>query len=271
MQNYQSIVKDFFEKWKIEYYGTVDYTSLREINPRIRERIGLVPRSATVFIIPYFLSRPKNFSAYAASRDYHIFVKEICDALTAELMERYPEYKFAGFGDHSPIDERHAALVAGLGVLGENELLINEKYGSYVFIASILSDMPPSLTEAMAAVEINKCIGCGACKRACPTGVLTDRCESCLSAITQRKGELSEHEVELMRKFDTVWGCDVCQRVCPYNKTAQISPVEFFRDDRVELLTSEYVSSLSDEEFSRRAFAWRGKKTVLRNLELLKY
>ena len=74
-----------------------------------------------------------------------------------------------------------------------------------------------------------------------------------------------------MRKFDTVWGCDVCQLSCPYNREPEKTPIDFFYRDRIECLTTEWLDSLSKEQFSLRAFAWRGKKTVARNLEKLGY
>ena len=139
-------------------------------------------------------------------------------------------------------------------------------------IADVLTDIPPeALGECGEAKPHGHCISCGACKSACPTGVLRGESPDCLSAITQRKGELTDREVDLMRKFNTVWGCDLCQRVCPYNKEPKITPISFFREDRITRLTSERLSEMTKAEFSLRAFAWRGRKTVERNLKLLGY
>ena len=267
--NAREITDAFFKSAGIEYYRIADYSTLNEINPSLRERAGFMPKSAIIFLIPYFVSYPKNVSTYAASYDYHIFIKNVTDSLTAILQKSYPEYKFSGYGDHSPIDERHAAAVTGLGILGENKLLINERYGSYVFIADLLTDMPTELLAPDPLVEVKSCINCKKCIAICPTGILRGECDACLSAITQRKGELTDNEVEMMRKVDTVWGCDLCQRVCPYNKAPEITPIDFFHLDRVEHLTREYVNSLSNEEFGKRAFAWRKRSTVLRNLDLV--
>ena len=269
MKSFRDKIAAFFKRCKIEYYSVVDYSFLREINPRLRERSGIVPKSAVVFLVPYFVSRPDNLSAYASSYDYHVFIKETTDALIDELRPAYPGYNFAGYGDHSPIDERHAAAASGLGLLGENKLLINEKYGSYVFIADILTDIPAELLNVDPIGEAKKCIGCKKCLCVCPTGILRGESDECLSAITQKKGELTDREVNIMRKCYTVWGCDLCQSVCPYNKDIEITPIDFFREGRVTHLAREYVDSLSDEEFEKRAFAWRGRKTVLRNLDIL--
>ncbi len=265
------LLESFFSERKIEYYAAIDYSYLHETNPKVRERAGIIPASAIIFLVPYYVSTPRNMSAYASSLDYHIYIKELTRELTSLLKSSFPEYNFFGFGDHSPIDERHAALASGLGILGDSGMLINEKYGTYTFIADILTDMPPDAVGCKAPAEIKMCNHCGACRRACPTGILRSEGSECLSAITQKKGELTAEEVKLMRKYDTVWGCDICQQVCPHNKSAVRTPIDFFYHDRVELLTSEYLSSLSGSQLSERAFGWRGRNTVQRNLDLLEY
>jgi epoxyqueuosine reductase len=263
-------LKDFFESRGIEFYAVLDYSLARETNHAIMERESFTPRSVILFLLPYYAGECENLSRYAAARDYHLAIREYTGALIGTLRELYPESSAKGYGDHSPIDERDAALSAGLGILGDSGLLINEKYGTYVFIADVVSDISPEeLGESGAAHPHAHCISCGACKRACPTGVLRGESLDCLSAITQRKGELSDSEVEMMRKFNTVWGCDLCQSSCPYNKEPQITPIAFFREERITCLTSERLAEMSKAEFNERAFAWRGRKTVERNLELL--
>ena len=271
MTELMKLACEFFQKNKIEYYAAVDYSILKEINVPLRQRAGFSPRTAVVFLIPYFVGKAKNFSSYATSNDYHIFVKELTRELASVMKNAFPTYNFRGFGDHSPIDERHAALVCGLGILGDSEMLINEKYGTYTFIAEILTDMPPEQAGAITPAEIKGCKSCGACRKACPTGRIGKMDVECLSDITQKKGELTDYEINLMRKVDTVWGCDLCQAVCPYNKSAEPTPIDFFYRDRVDFLSEQYISSLSPDEFENRAFAWRGKNTVIRNVRLLGY
>lgn len=260
-------IKEFFENQKIEYYAAQDYSALVEINRSLILRSGIEPRSAIIFLLPYFTGIPENISAYSASKDYHIAVREITERLISLLEQLYPDNKFAGFGDHSPINERHAAAISGLGILGDNGLIINEKYGTYVFLAEVITDVPPELVGCTIPVPVQSCEGCGACKIACPTGILRKEGDECLSYITQKKGTLAEDEINLMKKYNTVWGCDICQRVCPHNVSPRITPIEFFHSDRIDKLDTKLLDSMSDEEFKRRAFAWRGRKTVIRNLE----
>ena len=267
----KSIIESVFGDEKIEYFAVLDYLKLRSYNRELTDRAGLIPRTAIVFLIPYYVETPTNLSAYASSLDYHIYVKDLTARISQSLKDEYPEYSFHGFGDHSPIDERYAALVGGLGVAGDSGMLINKKYGTYTFIADIITDMPPGLLGAREPQEIMTCSHCGACKRACPTGILRGEGCDCLSAITQRKGDLTEEEVELMRKFDTVWGCDVCQKVCPYNKSCEVTPIEFFHSNRITTLTSDYLSSLDRNQLRAHAFGWRGRGVIARNLEKLGY
>lgn len=263
-------IRDFFSESKIEYFAALDYNDTREIAPEIMARESFTPRSVIVFLIPYYAGKTENLSVYAASLDYHLCIREISDRLVLLMKELYPENCFKAYGDHSPIDEVGAALRAGLGIRGDNGLFINEKYGSYVFVSDLVTDIEPSELSAVNE-EIRGCIHCGRCKTACPTGILRGEGDDCLSAITQRKGELSEDEARLMRKYGTVWGCDLCQSVCPYNENPINTPIEFFYRDRIALLTSDLLASMSKEEFKRRAFGWRGRAVVERNLNILEH
>ena len=266
------VLADFFKKQSIEYYAVLDYSQAREINPSIMERESFKPRSVILFLLPYYAGECENISRYAAAKDYHLAIRHYTAELIRELKVLFPDCSAKGYGDHSPIDECDAALSLGLGILGDSGLLINEKYGTYVFIADVVTDIPAEkLGQIASPLSHRHCSSCGACRRACPTGILRGECADCLSAITQRKGELTEKEAEMMRKFNTVWGCDLCQSVCPYNKEPQITPLRFFREDRITCLTRERLDTMSKEEFNERAFAWRGRKTVRRNLDLLGY
>ena len=87
--------------------------------------------------------------------------------------------------------------------------------------------------------------------------------------ITELFRELSEDEKALMREYNTAWGCDICQTACPHNRAPEITPIAFFRESLIPCLTSECLAGMSKESFSERAFAWRGRATVARNLEIL--
>ena len=263
------MLKKIFEAENIEYFAFIPYSECRVSSPGIVAKCEFVPKCAIVYLLPYYTGETVNISRYCASLDYHVAIREIGGRIINALKQRFPTASFASFGDHSPIDERHAALIAGIGILGDNGLIINEKYGSYVFIADILTDLPPDAFGEFRICDAKKCEGCGACKAACPTAILRAEGKDCLSAVTQRKGELSESEKALMRKYNTAWGCDVCQSVCPHNSRPVLTPIEFFYRDRIVALTPELISNMNREEFSARAFSWRGRATVERNLSVL--
>ncbi len=252
----------------ITSFCMLDYRHLKEVKPRLVRKEGFEPKSAIVYLIPYFAGFTKNLSVYAASVDYHSVIREISEALTS-IIEADGKYKALGFGDHSPIDERSAALIGGLGILGDNGLLINEEYGSFVFIGDVITDVPPDELDCDAPLEIKRCEGCGACRTACPTGILCGKGDKCLSAITQKKGELDDGEIALMKQHSTVWGCDICSLSCPHNKSPRLTPIPHFYNDRIEFLTKETLDAMSDDEFGNRAFSWRGRAVLERNLNLL--
>ncbi len=262
-------LESYFLSQNIEYFAVLSYEDCHEINARITERQGFVPKSVILYLLPYYSGESENLSRYACSLDYHLAIAEINKGLEATLRDKYPSARIKGYGDHSPIDERHAALISGLGISGDNGLIINEKYGSYIFIGDVVTDIDPDLLGSVAPMPYKRCEGCGACKRACPTGILKGEGNDCLSAITQRKGELADGEKQLMRDCNTLWGCDLCQSACPHNRQPKPTPVEFFYRERIPCLTAQILNDMTDEEFNRRAFAWRKRRTVERNIEIL--
>ncbi len=262
-------IKQYFLSKKIEYYAVLDYNDCTEINPHIMARESFTPRSVIVYLLPYYTGETINISRYAASLDYHMAIREIGEGLISVLSDISPESHFKSYGDHSPINEVNAALISGLGRLGDNGLIINDKYGSYIFIGDVVTDIDPYKLGAQSPCVPTGCLHCKKCISACPTGCLSGASKECLSEITQRKSELFAKEAELLRKYNTVWGCDICQEVCPYNRDPVITPIEFFHKDRIDRLDLDILASMDKAAFSKRAYAWRGRRTVERNCECI--
>ena len=258
-------LKSFFESEGIFYTALLPMDRVRVTNEALLARTIPSARSVLLFLVPYYAGDlPGNLSLYARSKDYHLFAKELSTRLYARLKKLYPGKTFHLFTDHSPLSEVYAAALGGLGVLGDNGLLINERYGSYVFLFDLLSDMTlPEWGFESTIGSVSGCLHCGACKRACPC-----RFEDCASGVGQKKGALSPEEEALVLKTGLVWGCDLCQRACPLNKNAEKTAIPFFYEDRIERLDTETLSSLQGERFKERAFAWRGRATVARNVAL---
>lgn len=95
----------------------------------------------------------------------------------------------------------------------------------------------------------------------------------CLSYLTQKKEELSEEELKILRSGDKVFGCDICQDVCPHNRHILKTDIQEFMENIINRLDYEEISNISNKEFKRRygdrAFSWRGKNIIKRNMELL--
>ena len=259
-------IRPFLSRPGIPDAGAVSFSGCLPLLPcRAAERLPRDARTVIVCIFPYLTKEnvPRNISRYAAVPDYHRVAGELlqqaCDALAAE----YP-YTFVSFVDNSPIREVDAALRAGLGVLGRNGLLIHPLYGSWVFLGTIVTDMPVEFREQ----EKRACTGCGACVRACPAGCIGDQgvdAGKCLSAITQKKGELTPEEQELVRCGGLLWGCDICQEVCPMNRQAQTTSLPGFLQDRKAFLQPEDLT----RAVRFRAYGFRGPGPLRRNYALL--
>ena len=227
-------------------------------------------KSVIVCLFPYYVDFKKgNISRYSAVLDYHKITRIYLEKLArnAGLSE------FEIYADVSPYNERKLAFNAGLGVLGKNGLLINEKYGSYIFIGIIM--LNSLKLESDKPVDKN-CLECNKCIKACPGKALQDdgfNIQKCLSEISQKKGELTEHEKELIIKTGMVWGCDMCLEVCPMNKGISQTPIPEFKENIITSLYLKDIENLSNKEFlqkySDRAFTWRGKKVLLRNCGVL--
>lgn len=265
-----AFLSEILQKNHIDCFAALPLSACRVTKPYLLERAGITSGSAVILAVPYFtpacVSPERNLSAYAVGYNYHAFF----DALFAELLpllkERYPEHRFAGFADHSPIAEIEAASRAGLGVIGKNGLLLTERYSSYVFLGELLTDAPLPYT----LVEPRFCESCGLCKKICPM----EKIGTCLSALTQKKGELDEAEIIALRRYGSCWGCDLCQEVCPHTVRAIQSgsiytPIPYFHENNIPRLSLAILDAMEEDEFQKRAYSWRKRETIRRNLLLL--
>ncbi len=263
-KNINKIYLDFFKEEKIEYFRSMPYESAAVINPR---KLPQRAQSIVVFLVPYYYpEQERNVSLYAVSRDYHLLARELEVKLRERLCECFPDIAEMThiFADNSPFSEVKLANDAYLGVRGRNGLLINEKYGSYVFIFVVTSPAELDISSDN-LTDRSVCADCGRCVSACPTGALNG-CGECMSALTQKK-QLTDEQEDTVSSHKLVWGCDICQEVCPMNKGTATTPVDFFLQDRTPVITKELLLGMTKEQFGERAYAWRGLATILRNLD----
>lgn len=236
---------------------------------RAKQRIPQDAASVLVCLFPYYTGEHKerNISRYAMVTDYHMIAGEYLNRFCKALQEVFPQNQFEPFTDNSPIREVSAAFHAGLGRRGKNGLILHPKYGSYVFIGEVVTDL---VLQPDQPLNPGECIGCGKCQNVCPQGALQSDgsvcLERCRSHITQKKGELTDWEIGQIQDGRLIWGCDICNDVCPMNQEAKVlTPVPEFLESAVAVLDAQIAERL----LKTRAYNYRGKKTILRNIQLL--
>lgn len=236
---------------------------------RAKQRIPQDAASVLVCLFPYYTGEHKerNISRYAMVTDYHMIAGEYLNRFCKALQEVFPQNQFEPFTDNSPIREVSAAFHAGLGRRGKNGLILHPKYGSYVFIGEVVTDL---VLQPDQPLNPGECIGCGKCQNVCPQGALQSDgsvcLERCRSHITQKKGELTDWEIGQIQDGGLIWGCDICNDVCPMNQEAKVlTPVPEFLESTVAVLDAQIAERL----LKTRAYNYRGKKTILRNIQLL--
>ena len=227
-------------------------------------------KSVFVCLFPYHRSDlpAGNLSDYARIPDYHRVAKTYLDKIGAFIKEREPDARFKILCDNHSLTDRRFAYLAGLGFYGRNNLLIHPVFGSYFFIGSLLTDIPLEPDNPMETT----CAGCGACLKACPGKALGEDFfydyTKCISYITQAK-EISEVQKDLLAGQDFVYGCDICQSVCPHNKGVPDTTIPEFYEDSLSSLSAEELAALSGRAFKKKyenfPFAWCKKQSILKN------
>lgn len=268
---------DFAKIWRAQIEkGNVTGFEEKDFNKRVYPHLTL-PSAASVVVclFPYYTGKidSATLSNYSFGRDYHIIVKQKLELIAKFLDASIDDFEYKAFSDTGPFSDRYLAHKAGLGFYGINNLLINDKYGSYFFIGYILNNYPFEPDNPLEKT----CFRCMNCVRQCPAkcikGDFTIDVKKCSSYITQKKTALSEEEVKTLKKGKLIWGCDVCQEVCPHNRRAQKTVIDEFKEILSTQLDMDELKNISNKEFMRRyrdrAFSWRGKKVLERNYEII--
>jgi epoxyqueuosine reductase len=239
-------------------------------------------RSLLMLALPYRTVEPTELNEasgqvarYALGElDYHDVIHDRMKQLKSWLEQHSPGALVRGVVDTAPLLEREFAEAAGLGWVGKNTLLLNRTWGSYFFLAALLTDVTLDVDPPQ---EKGYCGTCTACLDACPTdafvGPYVLDATRCLSYLTiEHRGPVDDN---LAEHFDQwIFGCDICQEVCPWNRKAKLSEEAVFtpRADLVDLNIEELLAL--DEAGFRERFRhtpmWRTKRRgMLRNAILI--
>jgi epoxyqueuosine reductase len=238
-------------------------------------------RSLVMLAMPYRTVEPQapaagqgRVSRYAWGIDYHDLVRERLHALADYLRERSGGCQTRGVVDTAPLLEREFAQLAGLGWIGKNTLLLNREAGSWFFLAALLTDAELAVDAPFTA---DHCGTCRACLDACPTGAFTAPyvldSRRCISYLTIELDGPVPGELRA-GVGDWLFGCDICQEVCPWNNRAPADgPREFVPADGANPIELAPLFELDDEAFRRRfrkTPLWRARRRgLLRNAALV--
>lgn len=246
-----------FENWlQNNYHGQMQYMENyfdKRLDPTL-----LVEGSKSVISLSYNyfpeekISDFDNFkiSKYAYGQDYHEIIKAILEEMVAELKEEIGDFHCRVFTDSAPVLERSWARKSGIGWVGKNANLITKQSGSFYFLVEIICDL--DLTEDKPTTD--HCGTCRKCIDACPTeAIVSDKIidgSKCISYATiELKNEIPESFKNKME--DWMFGCDICQDVCPWNRFSVPHHQEKFKPNHhLKSYTKQDWQELSQEIFS---------------------
>ncbi len=257
--------RDTFRRWLQDgLHGNMDYLARRLRDDRNAETVVPGARSVIMLAINYFHpdegkgqgTRGGQISRYAVTRDYHKVIEARLKAFS-RFIETNWQAATRYYVDTGPVLERAYAEVSGLGYIGRNSCLITKPFGSWVFLAAIVTDLelPPD--------QKNLTIRCGTCRRcidACPTRAIredhTIDARRCISYLTIENREGIPEE---LRDGIGNWlfGCDICQEVCPHNARAVPARLDDFQQVRIgdRTLDLRDILAIADHERMVAVFA----------------
>ena len=272
----------FYARWLAAgYHGMMAYLARPDAVARRADPQALLPGARTWISVAcnYYTPDPPappgagpagRVARYARGEDYHAVFSRRLRRLRAWIREHAPEPATVKiYTDTSAVLEREVAQRAGLGWIGKNTLLINPRRGSWLLLGELLLDLVLDYDEP---VTVDYCGTCTRCIAACPTGcILPGRvldATRCLSYLTiERRGEFPEEQMPAAD--DRVFGCDVCQEVCPWNRFARPSADPAWQPSPHAQADLVQWAALDEEEFRARfrgtAIRRAGRDGLVRN------
>lgn len=250
---------DFIDRWLAAGYGgTMTYLNRQAARRKAPQTILPNARCAVVTLTNYYHgpapAAGPRVAQYAWSTDYHLVLGKRLEALAVEIGRLVPGSSSRAYVDAGPVPERELAQRAGLGWIGKNAMLIRPDLGSFTFVGVVLTD---AALEPDLPFELDRCGTCTRCLDACPTDAFvaprTLDARRCISYLTiERRGEFTHDEEGLTREW--LFGCDVCQDVCPWNERFAAVADDAELAPRPELISPPRASflELDEDTFARR-------------------
>jgi len=257
-------------RWlSLGYHGTMKYM---ENHAEMRTDVTkLVPdtQSVIVVLLNYFTDKKQAdphapvISKYAYGKDYHPIIRKKLEFLLQFINSAIGKTSGRGFSDSAPVMDKAWAVRAGTGWMGKNSNLISPGKGSFLFIGTLMVDRPLHYDTPISDL----CGDCDRCIRACPTHAIVNPCvvdgSRCISYLTiEHKGEIPPAFSDKLR--NRVFGCDICQDVCPWNRkaiphgTEKLLPLkgllEMNREEWYRLLEEKFNSLFSGSPVKRAGY-----------------
>ncbi|MEO0294085.1 MAG: tRNA epoxyqueuosine(34) reductase QueG [candidate division WOR-3 bacterium] len=272
--------------YKEEFLSSLErysYSDLEYLKRNIEERVNpklRFPWAKSVIVVginywqgplPELREGEVRISRYALGKDYHEVMREKLTILSEFIIKEVGVRKVKGYSDTGPLPEKELAKRAGLGWIGKNTLLVTEEFGSWVFLGELLIDfeLEPDREKE------NKCRDCKICVDVCPSNALYKPYSldpgKCTAYWTVSRGDyLPEWFPSPLNEY--IFGCDICQEVCPFSKNARQTKIrEFLPSKKLINPSLEFLQSLSDKDFNNlfgeTPISWVGKRILIRNLK----
>jgi len=265
-----------YKKWlKLGFNGKMEYMSTgleRRLNPY---KILKNAKSIICLAINYYtpdikianISEQGEISKYARGKDYHKIIERKMKIFIKNIKNEKLEYK--AYVDYGPMLERAYAEKAGIGFIGKSGNLITKEFGSWVFLATIITNLELEFDEPSKFA----CGACNKCLKACPTGAIVEAklidANKCISYQTiENKTTTIPNPIK--QKIDrSLFGCDICQNVCPYNQNPQVTKHEEFhpKSGAGNYLELKEILKMTEEEFQKKFTGTPIKRAKLLGLQ----
>ena len=271
------------EKWLNKgFHGEMKYME-NHFDMRIDPTL-LVPgaKSVITLLYNYFPEQEQSqhlpkVAKYAYGKDYHLVIREKLTVFLNKIRERIGQIEGRGFVDSAPVLERAWAVQSGLGWVGKNGNLINKKKGSFFFIATLITDL--KLNADVPYVQ-DFCGNCNRCIEACPTNAILPNKEieasQCISYFTIELKQSQLPDQYKGKSDEWIFGCDICQDVCPWNRFSQphqepsFEPLNSILSFTIQdwINTDQYTFNQLFKDSPIKRSKWEGIQRNLKNYQL---